>query len=279
MVESYIPEHYQELTTSMTKEVWKTIKEYPDYKVSNYGRVMNNNTGRILKPLTGAKYYRVYLYKDHKGKSISIHRLVASYFLSNPYPHTLEYINHIDEDKHNNRADNLEWCSAKYNYNWSKDRAIQGAIDSSIARGKTRPIVVYDIYKQKAIEYPSTREVERELDLPSGNMAPVLQERGKHVLMARKYMLFYKQDWNYENLKNRFNTMENSYRTPKKVEAFNLDSGELLEFDSMREASKKLGFPHQAISRCLNENQLSTHGYKFRWGKLPKLPGKLPKLS
>lgn len=51
-----------------------------------------------------------------KRKSYILHRLVAKAFLPNPnnYP----VINHKDENTHNNRVDNLEWCTQKYNINY-----------------------------------------------------------------------------------------------------------------------------------------------------------------
>lgn len=273
-------EHYQKLNCDMKHEYWKNINEFPNYQISNYGRIKNKETSRLLKPLNNAKYYRVCLY-DQQGlrKYVSIHRLVISYFVDNPYPNTLEYVNHIDENKHNNRADNLEWCTAKYNYNWSKDSAIKGSIKSAIERGKTKEIVVYNIWTKKAKLYVSTREVERKLHLNSGNMTPVLRQFDHKVLMNKKYMLFYQDDWTYQNLQQRFKIMQNEYRVAKHLVSLNLDTGEEQHFKSMREAEKALGFPHQAISRVLNGNQVSTHGYKFKWDKQPVLPSKLPKLS
>lgn len=48
-----------------------------------------------------------------KQKTFSVHRLVALTFI--PNPDNLPCINHKDEDKTNNNADNLEWCSYYYN--------------------------------------------------------------------------------------------------------------------------------------------------------------------
>lgn len=58
-------------------------------------------------------YLKITLSHNGKKKSIAVHRLVARAFIGNPY--NLPEINHIDEDKTNNRADNLEWCTTAYN--------------------------------------------------------------------------------------------------------------------------------------------------------------------
>jgi len=47
------------------------------------------------------------------GKQHSVHRLVASHFIPNPYGY--EQVNHIDGDKQNNHVSNLEWCTAEQN--------------------------------------------------------------------------------------------------------------------------------------------------------------------
>lgn len=268
----------------MNTEQWKTIKEFPNYQVSNMGNVRNSKTGQVLKPLSSGNknYYRVWLYATGKKQMVSIHRLVINYFVDNKYPMLMPYVNHIDENKHNNRADNLEWCTAKYNYNWSKDSAIKGAIKSAKDRGKTKAIVVYNIFSGRAILYDSTREAERSLHIFSGNMTPVLRHKGNHVLMKKKYMLFYKDDWTYQTLKDNFSIMEKEFRIPRRIVALDMTTDKEYYFRSMRQAEKELGFPHQAISRCLKDGQLSTHGYKFKWDnsvKKPKLPDKLPELT
>ena len=105
-------------------EIWKDINGYEGlYQVSNFGNVKSlhkyaGRTDRILSPgKTKRGYLGVYLFKNGKGKSLYVHRLVAQAFI--PNPNDLSEVNHIDEDKHNNRVDNLEWCDRQYNVEYS----------------------------------------------------------------------------------------------------------------------------------------------------------------
>ena len=101
----------------MQHELWKPIKGYDDiYMVSNFGRVKSivYTSEKILKPrISGRGYCQVALYKNGKSKNFTVHRLVAENFIDNPNEY--KYINHKDENKLNNKAENLEWCSAFYN--------------------------------------------------------------------------------------------------------------------------------------------------------------------
>lgn len=103
-------------------EEWKDIKGYEGkYQISNLGRVKSlnyNNTkeSKLLHQSLINNYYSVYLWKRGKGKQYRIHRLVAIHFIDNP--DNLPEVNHIDENKLNNRVDNLEWCNRKYNCNY-----------------------------------------------------------------------------------------------------------------------------------------------------------------
>ena len=102
-------------------EIWRPVVGYENYEVSNLGRVKSlnyNKTGReeILKHKIVKGYLRLNLCKDSKTHSFFIHRLVAQAFI--PNPDNLPQVNHIDECKTNNRVENLEWCSAKYNTNY-----------------------------------------------------------------------------------------------------------------------------------------------------------------
>lgn len=106
------------------EEIWKDIKEYEGlYKVSNLGRVMSlrsygGDKHRLMSPTkNGTGYLKVILSKNKTHKAFLIHRLVAMAFLENP--ENLDFVNHKDENKANNMADNLEWCTKSYNTEYS----------------------------------------------------------------------------------------------------------------------------------------------------------------
>lgn len=101
------------------KEIWKDVKGYEGlYRISTLGNAMTLINNKILKINKTGEYDYVAFYKNGKKKIQKIHRLVAENFIENPY--NLECINHKDENKRNNRVDNLEWCTKKYNCNYGK---------------------------------------------------------------------------------------------------------------------------------------------------------------
>lgn len=101
-------------------EIWKTIKNYTDYEVSNLGNIKSLKHGkeRILKPaLNSVGYFSVVLCKDFKTKTFQIHQLVAIEFLNHKQCGYELVINHIDFNKKNNRVENLEIVTARENSN------------------------------------------------------------------------------------------------------------------------------------------------------------------
>lgn len=92
------------------EEYWREIAGFEDeYLVSNLGKVKNSKTGRILCPWLCNGYAIVALHGVH----YRVHRLVAQAFCPNT---TIDgVVNHIDGNKLNNSASNLEWVSQKEN--------------------------------------------------------------------------------------------------------------------------------------------------------------------
>ena len=113
------------------KEIWKPICGYEGlYEVSNIGRIrsldrrVKNRHGFAVKKgkliatakVSGNDYRKVSLWKNNKGENALVHRIVAQAFV--PNPDDLPEVNHKDENKENNNADNLEWCDRIYNANY-----------------------------------------------------------------------------------------------------------------------------------------------------------------
>lgn len=94
-------------------EKWCPVNEFPNYQISDQGRVKSNITGQILRPRNCRGYNRVTMYKDGHRSDKFIHRLVGETFIDNPL--NKKEINHIDGDKLNNSVMNLEWCTRSEN--------------------------------------------------------------------------------------------------------------------------------------------------------------------
>lgn len=145
-------------------EIWKDIKGFESYQVSNLGNVKslgNDKTRKekILKPnKLKNNYLQVVLCKEGKRKYHLIHRLVAEAFI--PNPQNLVQINHRDEDKTNNTISNLEWCTAKYNNNY-------GTHNQRSALSRSKPVICLETGKI----YSSLSEVYKQLGFTQGNIS------------------------------------------------------------------------------------------------------------
>lgn len=90
------------------------IESFNRYTINEEGVVVNTETGKVLRTdLTSSGYRRVTLHQDGKVKRVTIHRLVAMHFVSNPEGKPM--VNHLDGNKLNNHYLNLEWVTCKEN--------------------------------------------------------------------------------------------------------------------------------------------------------------------
>lgn len=129
-------------------ESWKEIEGYGGrYQISNCGRVWNVATQSMMKlQMKKTGYYSVNLMKPNK-KIVTerVHRLVALYFCDKP--EGCNVVNHIDSNKINNNAENLEWTTVSgntkhcYEHN---ERFRQQVHDNSI-KGANKTILTLEV--------------------------------------------------------------------------------------------------------------------------------------
>ena len=161
----------------MKKEIWKEIKGYPNYMVSNCGRVKSLNykrTGKekILKPSKNKKGYLIVgLCKNGKRKVFLVHRLVAMAFI--PNPNNYQQVNHKDENPQNNFVSNLEYCDVLYNNNYGTRNKRMADTKKGVPNIKlSKEVTQIDKYTNEIIKvFPSIMEVSRKLGYSQGNIA------------------------------------------------------------------------------------------------------------
>ena len=192
----------------MKEEIWKDIKGYEGYyQISNMGRVKSLErtvrSGRgcyrtvsekILKAGdNGHGYLYVILRKDGKDKTCRINRLVAQAFLENP--DNLPEVNHKNEDKTDNRVENLEWCSKLYNIKYGtgikrradklKGRKLSEEHKKKIAeknRNNTKRCKpIFSVSKESGLImwWQSAKEASRQLGIPQCNICACCKGRQK----------------------------------------------------------------------------------------------------
>lgn len=216
-----------------TREEWRPIAGFPNYQVSNKGKVMNLKTGRVIKnSIDYNGYMSVNLWKNNKLKHFRVHKLVAQAFLPNPLK--LPQVNHIDECKTNNDANNLEWCTASQNIRYSIYR-------------QYRKINQLSLDGEFIKQWESISQIAKKLGI--GNSHIIQCCKGE-----RKQAYGYK--WQYTD-------GLNQQRSKRPVAALTKDGEFVAKYKSAAEASRCLNICVQSIIDCLNGKYKSTHGFMF----------------
>lgn len=146
-------------------ETWRTIKDYPNYQVSNMGNVKGKK-GNALRPFdrgkNGPKPQRGYLTvhlcsTDTKGyDNHSVHSLVMKYFVG-PRPLGM-VINHINGIRWDNRLDNLEYCTQSYNRKQDfihGRQSLRGEKNTQAKLKEEQVLQIVELYKTGAYTYVS----------------------------------------------------------------------------------------------------------------------------
>jgi len=236
------------------KEEWKDIPGFEGlYQASTLGKIRSldkyvnyKNKGLALKKgiilnpkISNKGYYEVTLMKNLKRYYKRVHKLIALTFIENPNNYTI--INHINENKLDNRIENLEWCTCKYNIEVYHENRMN--------------IYQYDLNGNFIKEWKSITKAANEFKLDKTG----IQHCCKGCLKTYKNYI-----WSYKKLnKDEINKrLKNNVLV--KINQCDNNGNILNTFNSITEAAKFVGCNPSAISMYLSGVRKNVKGYIWK---------------
>lgn len=176
-------------------EKWKPVVGFEGkYEVSDLGNVRSINylrTGKtkILSPGINRGYLHVVLWKDGKGKHYYVHNLVVTVF-KGPIPPGMQ-VNHINEDKTDNRLSNLEVVTHKENLNW-------GTAQERKAKANSKELKLTNAKTSAKYTFPSSVEASGFFGYKSKRTLGVFifqaRQRGENFINIRGEKYYFSQE-------------------------------------------------------------------------------------
>ncbi len=157
---------------SMEKEIWKDLPQKINlsrYEVSSLGRIRNKKSGYVSKRKPKPSgYIQITLTRDDKKvQTVAVHRLVAKTFL--PKIEGKEEVDHINQDRSDNRLCNLRWANRKD----------QMSNTAKITKKKGIPVVQLTSDGEVVGRWKTIKEAEDQLKIPPGKIGVVCRGKRK----------------------------------------------------------------------------------------------------
>jgi hypothetical protein len=253
------------------EEIWKDIEGYEGiYQVSNLGRARSLDRtiisgaynspmfkkGTILKPQPKGYigYVGLSLSKDGKRENVYIHRLVAKAFI--PNPDNLPEVNHKDENKKNNRADNLEWVTTQENINYgTRTQRHRASLEP-----KMKPVVMKATDGTILRKFDSIKDAARQ----TGINRKDIRNCCEHIDMFYTAGGFV---WEYKHNENA--PVRPVPERRKAVIQMQEDGVEIATYTSAKDAALATGADASSIKQCCQGRSKHAGGYKWKY-KEPK---------
>ncbi|AYH92038.1 HNH endonuclease [Lactobacillus phage Iacchus] len=249
----------------MKIEVWKTYPEFSFIEVSPFGDV--RTLDRVVTTKRGTRIIQGHILKQWRNKdgymqvsfnangktvTIKVHRLVAQTFI--PNPDNLPQVNHKDCNRTNNNVDNLEWCDASYNRQYTE----KYGVSSTESRGHS--LYAINLNTLEVFRFKSQSEASRELEVSQPDITKVIKGQYK---TAGGYWFTEDNGNGVEADKDKLRKIKADINFKGGVFAINLKTQEASRFESQSEASRELEVNLGNINSVIKDRLSQTKGYWF----------------
>lgn len=225
------------LLASSDKLKYIDIPDFPGYQINIEG-IVRDASGNIRRRVVGGNGYLYVAIVDPVvgiQRSVPVHRLMALAFLGHPKDTTLLVVNHKDGNVLNNTPDNLEWTTHSGNN--------RHAVENKLAN-LARPVLAMKVSSREVTEYFSLGEFSRVTGTPEKAIWWRLKN-GTEIRPYHGYFIKYKDDkrpW-----PGRGTTFKKQQHEGTAVEVKDLQTKNVLKFESYAKAGKYLGKDHKSI--------------------------------
>jgi len=231
------------------------------YKINKNGEVLSIRSKKLLKAGKNRQgYMNVVLTKNGRSKTYKVHRLVAIAFIPNPNNYPI--INHKDENKTNNKVENLEWCTSKYNSNYGAaiERRSEAIKRSPVKQRKS--VLQLSLIGDVIREYRSTKEAAEVTGIDRRQISRSINHIGKQ---AHGFLWVLKENYNNGTDYAKIHKQITSHPKPKRIAQFTKEVKFIKEWESIKSAHLNLGIRFSSISSCLNGRYTQAGGYMWKF--------------
>lgn len=232
------------------------------YLVTPWGDIYSvnyRNTGR-RKKIKQWKGNHGYMLCCIDGKDTLAHRFIAETLI--PNPDNKPEIDHINGIRDDNRVENLRWVTSSEN---NLNPITRKRMSESLTNGSnSKKVYQYSLSGEFIQEWPSTKEVQRQLGCNSSQIIGCALHRAKSA---------YGFQWSYEKKnhigpKKRKQGLLNNPKTSKKVYQYSTDGLLVREWLSSMEVQRELGFKQPLISACCRGKLKQAYGFIWSYSPL-----------